>query len=151
MRRKFVLLSYVKKNKLREEMKKLVEKGRKFIYGEKEYARREKKFKEKFQALVRKKEEKEKRERKKNERKDREEQEKREKVMVEKENTKTSFSEVELDIDNILHSLENPCEDVLAEKSMFGDEPDIGINVSSTENTEECLFEKEEKETNKEE
>jgi len=57
MRRKFVPPSYVKKKKLREEIKELVEKGRNFIYGEKEYARREKEFKEKFQALVRKKEE----------------------------------------------------------------------------------------------
>jgi len=73
------------------------------------------------------------------------------KVMIEKENTKTSFSGVELDIDNFLSSLENPCEDVLAEKSMFGAEPDIDKNVFSTENTEECLIKKEGEETNKEE
>jgi len=83
MRRKFVPPSYVKKKKLREEMKELVEKGRNFIYGEKEYARREKEFKGKFQALVKKKEEKEKREREENERKDREKKEKREKLMIE--------------------------------------------------------------------
>ena len=53
--------------------------------------------------------------------------------MIEKENTKTSLS-----------SLENPCEDVLVEKSMFGAEPDIDINVSSIENTIECLTNKEE-------
>jgi len=35
MRRKFVPLPYVKKNKLREEMKELMEKGRNFINGEK--------------------------------------------------------------------------------------------------------------------
>ncbi|MGN6822131.1 MAG: hypothetical protein ACTHJ7_05085, partial [Candidatus Nitrosocosmicus sp.] len=144
MRRKFVPPSYVKKKKLREEMKELVEKGRNFIYREKEYVRREKEFREKFQALVRKKEEKEKREREDNERKDREEKEKREKVMIEKESIKNSFSEVESYIDNILSSLENPCEDVLEEKSMFGAEPNIDINISSTENTEECLIEKEE-------
>jgi len=91
MRRNFVPPSYVRKKKLREEMKELVEKGRNFIYAEKEYARREKEFKEKFQALVRKKEEKEKRKREENERKDREEKEKREKVMIEKESTKNSF------------------------------------------------------------
>jgi len=34
---------------------------------------------------------------------------------------------------------------------MFGAEPDIYINVSSIENTEECLTKKEEEETNKEE
>ena len=64
MRRKFVLLPYVKKNKLIEEMKELMEKGRNFINREKEYIIREKEFKEKFQALVRRKarEEKEKRE-----------------------------------------------------------------------------------------
>ncbi|XP_068467070.1 protein PXR1-like [Phaseolus vulgaris] len=84
MRRKFVPPSYVKKKKLREEMKELVEKGRNFIYREKEYARREKEFREKFQALVRKKEVKEKRERVEKERKNREEKEKREKVMIEK-------------------------------------------------------------------
>jgi len=39
---------------------------------------------------------------------------------------------------------------VLAEKSKFGAEPNIDINVSSIENTEECLIEKEEEETNKE-
>jgi len=72
--------------------------------------------------------------------------------MIEKKNTKISFPGVESDIDNILSSLENPCEDVLAEKSMFGAEPDIDINVSSIENTEECLVEKEEEEeTHKEE
>jgi len=71
--------------------------------------------------------------------------------MIEKENTKTSFSGVESDIDNILSSLENPCEDVLVEKSMFGVKPDIDINVSSIENTEKCLTKKEEEETNKEE
>ncbi|XP_068483128.1 uncharacterized protein [Phaseolus vulgaris] len=129
MRRKFVPPSYVKKKKLREEMKELVEKGRNFIYREKEYVRREKEFREKFQALVRKKEENEK-----------------------KESTKNSFFRVESDIDNILSSLENPCEDVLEEKSMFGAEPNIDINISSTENTEECLIEKEEEEeTHKEE
>jgi len=114
-----------------------MEKGRNFVYREKEYAQREREFRENFQALVRKKEEKEKREREEKERKAREEKEKREKVMIEKENTKTSFSGVESDIDNILSSLENPCEDVLADKSMFGAEPDIDINVSSIENTEE--------------
>jgi len=71
--------------------------------------------------------------------------------MIEKENTKTSLSRVESDIDNILSSLENPCEDVLEEKYMFGVEPDIDINFSSIENTEECLTKKEEEETNKEE
>jgi len=71
--------------------------------------------------------------------------------MIEKDTTKTSFFEVKLDIDNILSSLENPCEDVLVEKSMFRAEPDIDINVSSIENTEECLTKKEEGETNKEE
>ncbi|XP_068504527.1 uncharacterized protein [Phaseolus vulgaris] len=151
MRRKFVLLPYVKKKNLREEMKELMEIGRNFINGEKEYLRREKEFKENFQALVRKKEEKEKREREKDERKAREEKEKREKVMIEKENTKTSFSRVESDIDNILSSLENPCEDVLAEKSMFGTEPDIDMNVSSIDNTEDCFTKKVEEETNKEE
>jgi len=41
---------------------------------------------------------------------------------------------------------------VLAEKSMFGVEPHIDINVSFIENTEECLVEKEEEEeTHKEE
>jgi len=125
-------------------MKELMEKGRNFINGEKE-------FKEKFQALVRKKEEKEKREREEDEWKAREEKENREKVMIEKENTKNSFSGVESDIDNILSSLENPCEDVLVEKSIFGVEPDIDINVSSIENTKECLTKKEEEETNKEE
>ena len=84
MRRKFVPPSYVKNKKLREEMKELVEKGRNFIYREKEYVRRDKEFREKFQALVRKKEENEKKESKKN-----------------------SFSRVESDIDNILSSLEN--------------------------------------------
>ncbi|XP_068472335.1 uncharacterized protein [Phaseolus vulgaris] len=128
----------------REEMKELMEKGRNFIYKEKKYARREKEFRGKLQALVRKKEENEKREREENERKAREEKEKREQVMIEKENTKTSFSGVESDIDSILSSLENPCEDVLAEKSMFGAEPEININVSSIENTEECLTNKEE-------
>ncbi|XP_068486787.1 protein PXR1-like [Phaseolus vulgaris] len=123
--------------RVREEMKELMEKGRNFIYREKE-------FREKFQALVRKKEEKEKREREENERKAREEKEKRENVMIEKKNTKTSFSGVESDINNILASLENPCENVLAEKYMFGVEPKIDINVSSIENTEECLTNKEE-------
>jgi len=151
MRRKFVPLPYVKKKNLREEMKELKEKGRNFINREKEYLRREKEFIEKFKALVRKKEEKEKREREEDERKAREEKEKREKVMIEKDNTKTSFSRVESYIDNILSSLENPCEDVVVEKSMFGVEPDIDINVSSIENTEEYLTKKEEEETNKEE
>jgi len=137
MRRKFVPLPYVKKSKLREEMKELMEKRRNFINREKEYIRREKEFKEKFQALVR--------------RKAREEKEKREKVMIEKGHYKNLFFEVESDIDNILSSLKNPCEDVLVEKSKFGAEPDIDINVSSIENTEECLTKKEEEETNKEE
>jgi len=71
--------------------------------------------------------------------------------MIEKKSTKTSFSRVESDTNNILSSLENPCEDVVEEKSLFGVEPDININVSSIENTKECLIEKEEKEeTNKE-
>jgi len=70
---------------------------------------------------------------------------------MEKKSTKNSFSRVELDIDNILSSLENPCEDVLEEKSMSEFKSDIDIKVSSIENTEECLIEKEEKETNKEE
>ena len=56
MRRKFVLISYEKKKKLREEMKELVEKGRNFVNGEKE-------FQEKLQAL---------KERKMQERKERE-------------------------------------------------------------------------------
>ncbi|XP_068500862.1 uncharacterized protein [Phaseolus vulgaris] len=146
MRRKFIPLPYVKKKKRIEEMKELMEKGRNFINREKEYIRREKEFKEKFQAFVRKKEEKEKRESEEDERKAREE-----KVMIEKKNTKTFFSGVESDIDNILSSLENPCEDVLVEKSMFGVEPDIDINFSSKENTEECLTKKEERESNKEE
>ena len=64
--------------------------------------------------------------------------------MIEKENTKTSFSGFESNIDNILYSLENPCEDVLVEKSMFGVEPEIDVNVSSIKNTEECLTNKEE-------
>ena len=46
-------------------MKELVKVGRKFVDGEKEYFKREKKFKEKLQALIRKKEEKEKRAREK--------------------------------------------------------------------------------------
>jgi len=71
--------------------------------------------------------------------------------MIEKENTKTSFSGVESDINNIISSLKNPCEDVPVEKSMFGAEPDIDINVSSIENTKECLTKKEEEKTNKEE
>ena len=71
--------------------------------------------------------------------------------MIEKENTKTFFSRVESDIDNILSCLENPCEDVLIKKSMFGAELDIDINVSSIDNTEECLTKNEEEETNKEE
>ena len=124
-------------------------KRKKLYIRRKKYARREKEIKENFQTLVRKKEEKEKRERKENERKDREEKEKREKVMIEKESTKNSFSGVELDINNILSSLENPCEDVLEEKSMFGAKLVIDINVSSTENTKECLIQKEEEETNK--
>jgi len=52
--------------------------------------------------------------------------------MIEKESTKNSFSGVELGINNILSSLENPYEDLLEEKSMFGAEPDIVINISST-------------------
>jgi len=94
MRRKFVLVPYVKKKKLREEIKELMEKGRNFRNEEKKNIRREKEFKEKFQALVRKKEEKEKRERAEDKRKAREEKEKREKVMVEKENTNFFFLEL---------------------------------------------------------
>jgi len=60
---------------------------------------------------------------------------KREKMLIEKESTKNSFYGVESDIDNILSSLKNPCDDVLEEKSMFGAEPYIDINISSTENT----------------
>jgi len=87
-----------------------------------------------------------------NERKDREEKVKRQKVMIEKESTKYLFSGVESDIDNVLSSPENPSEDVLEEKSMFGAELDINVNVSSTENIKEYLIEKEEEEeTNKEE
>jgi len=55
LRRKFVSPSYDRKRKLREEMKELVRIGRKFVDGENEYARREKEFEEKLQALVRKK------------------------------------------------------------------------------------------------
>ena len=45
MRRKFVPPSYDRKRKHREEMKQLVKIGRKFVEGEKKYARREKEFK----------------------------------------------------------------------------------------------------------
>jgi len=62
-----------RKRKLREEMKELVKIGGKFVDGEKEYVRREKEFKEKLQALVKKKKEKEKRERKKRKRGERKE------------------------------------------------------------------------------
>ena len=55
MRIKFVSPSYDRKWKLREEMKELVRIGRKFVDREKEYARREKEFKEKLQVLDRKK------------------------------------------------------------------------------------------------
>jgi len=54
-------------------MKELMEKGRNFINEEKKNIRREKEFKEKFQTLVRKKEEKEKREREEDGRKARKE------------------------------------------------------------------------------
>jgi len=57
VRRKFVPPSYDRKRNIREEMKELVRIGRKFVDG-KNYARREKEFKEKLQVLVRKKEEK---------------------------------------------------------------------------------------------
>jgi len=71
--------------------------------------------------------------------------------MIEKKSTKPLFSRVESDTNNILSSLENPCEDVVEEKSLFEVEPDININVFSIENTKDCLIEKEEKEeTNKE-
>jgi len=132
MRRKFVLPSYVKKKKLREEMKELVEKGRNFINGEKEYVRREKEFREKLQAL---------KERKINERREREKKELKE----------NPLSGVELDIDINSSSIENPCENMLEEKSMFGVEPDIDINLSSIEKPCEGLFEKEEEEFRKNE
>jgi len=87
MRRNFFPPSYDRKRKLREEMKNLVRMRRKFVGEEKEYARREKEFKEKNASSCQK----EKREREENERKDKEEKEKREKVMIEKESTKTIF------------------------------------------------------------
>jgi len=51
MRRKFVPLSYVKKKKLREEMKELVEKGRNFIYGEKNILEEKNSLKKNFKLL----------------------------------------------------------------------------------------------------
>jgi len=96
-----------------------------------------------LQALVRKKEEKRKREREEKERKDREEKEKRERVMIEKESTKKSFSEVELDIDSIFPSITEPCEDVLEEKYVSRSEPDIEINYSCTKKTYASFIENE--------
>jgi len=59
---------------------------------------------------------------------------------------------VEPNIDNISPSINKPCEDVLEEKIVSGVEPNININCSSTENTDECLIQKEEEEeTHKEE
>ena len=55
MRRKFVSPSYDRKRKLGEEMKELVRIGRKIVNWENKYAIREKEFKEKIQALVKKK------------------------------------------------------------------------------------------------
>jgi len=57
MRRKFVLPSYEKKKKLREEIEELVRKERKFI-------NEKKRIRKKLQALIKKKEKKEERERK---------------------------------------------------------------------------------------
>ena len=51
----------IEKENWEKKMKELAWIGRKIVDGEKEYARREKEFKEKLQALVRKKEEKERR------------------------------------------------------------------------------------------
>jgi len=127
MKRKFDLPSYVKKNKLREEMKELVEKGRKFINGGKEYVRREK-----LQDL---------KERKIHERRERE-------IKELKENP---LSGVELDIDINSSSTENPCENMLEEKFVSGAELDININLSSIEKPSEGLFEKEEEESRKNE
>jgi len=63
-----------------------------------------------------------------------------------------SFSRAEPDIDKIFPSITKPCEDVLEENFLSGVELDIDINCSSTENTDECLIQKEEEEeTNKEE
>jgi len=62
------------------------------------------------------------------------------------------FNSHQLDVDNILPSINKPCEDVLEEKIVYGVEPDIDINCSSTKNTGECLIQKEEvEETHKEE
>jgi len=87
MRRKFVSPSYDRKRKLREEMKELVRIGIKLVDGEKEYARREKEFKEKLQAFFRKKKEKERRtkgkiEKRKKERKNDDRKGKNRKVFV---------------------------------------------------------------------
>jgi len=61
------------------------------------------------------------------------------------------LSGAEPDVDNILPSINKPCEDVLEETFVSGVEPDIDINCSSTKNTNECLIQKEEEETHKEE
>jgi len=47
------------------------------------------------------------------------ENEKREKEIIEKERMEKSLSRVEPVYDNILFSIENPCENVLEEKSIF--------------------------------
>jgi len=51
MRRKFVMPSYKKNNKLQEEEKELVRKGRKFVDEEQEFIR-ENEFREKLQTLI---------------------------------------------------------------------------------------------------
>jgi len=61
------------------------------------------------------------------------------------------LSGAEPNIDNILPFINKPCEDVLEEKFVFGAEPNIDINCSPTKNRDECLIEKEEEETHKEE
>jgi len=52
---------------------------------------------------------------------------------IAKESTKRSLSGSEPDIDNILPSINKPCEDVLEEKIMFRPEPNIDIKIFSTE------------------
>jgi len=72
--------------------------------------------------------------------------------MIEKERIEKSLFGDEQNIDNIFTSINKPCEEVLEEKIVSREEPDIDINCSSTENTGECLIQKEkEEETHKEE
>jgi len=70
---------------------------------------------------------------------------------IAKESTEKSLARAEPDIDNILPSINKPCEDVLEEKFVSRAELDIDIKFSSTKKPTEGLIEKEEEQTKKDE